>query len=189
MKKGTIIVGICAFILGVLATVTVPRYFQKSEVDITNMNQAPSAPSQSGIEAITRLESLLNGDPSNIELLQELGNAYFDNGQFDRAKVEYEKVVEKNPNDPNVITDLGICWRNLGNPEQAVKKFEEASRIAPSHINSRYNAGVVYYYDLKDYVKAKEAWQAYVAIAQNDPRTEEIKKILQEINNMLSAKQ
>ncbi|MBI5375256.1 MAG: tetratricopeptide repeat protein [Candidatus Schekmanbacteria bacterium] len=186
MKTETIVVGILAFVMGILAAVTIPRYFKSTETDITNMEapanpSGPSVPSQEIAQVIDHIQSLIKTDPENSQLRVQLGNAYFDNGQFDKAITEYEKALEKIPNDADVRTDFAICYRNMGNYDKAVQEFEKAAASNPMHVNSRYNAGVVYYYDLKNYPKAKEVWESYLKIAPNDQRAGEIQKLLMDI--------
>lgn len=192
MKTETIVIGIACFVLGILTAVTVPKYFSPQEVDITNMGQAPSSDSQAPtaalIASVKRLESLVKNDPGNVEIRIQLGNAYFDSGEFAKAIKEYEIYLEKNPDNADARTDLGICYRNIGDSLRAVEEFEKGAESDPKHVNSRFNAGIVSYYDLKDYSRAMKNWEYYVQIAPNDDRLNDVKMKFEEIKSVLNAK-
>ena len=57
---------------------------------------------------------------------------------------------------PDVLTDLGVCYRELKRPERALELFDRASSLAPDHWQSRYNAAVVKLFDLDDPAAAQE---------------------------------
>ena len=62
---------------------------------------------------------------------QILGSAYdsIKNRDYKRGKDLLEKVVEINPNIPEVINDLGLLNSNLGNFDKAIELFEKAIRL------------------------------------------------------------
>ena len=53
-------------------------------------------------------------DPDNADSWTRLGNAYFDTRQPNLAIEAYEKSLAISRTDPNVITDLGIMYRDSG---------------------------------------------------------------------------
>ena len=129
------------------------------------------------------LESLLATDPKNRNAWVELGNTYFD-AQMPAKSVEaYAKALELNPNDPNVLTDQGVMFRQLGWFDKAIENFTKANTIDPRHIQSLYNIGIVYRHDLQDYVKATEVWKKYLEI---NPTGETADRIREEIRQMES---
>ncbi|RMF93370.1 MAG: tetratricopeptide repeat protein [Candidatus Schekmanbacteria bacterium] len=194
MKSETIVIGILCFALGVMTAVVLPKYFKPTEVDITNQMPAPPppqnapAPSANLIAAVKQLESLVKNDPNNLKLRLQLGHAYFDSGAYGKAIPEYELYLEKNPDDADVRTDLGICYRRTGNSQRAVEEFEKAAKSNPNHLNSRLNAGIVSYYDLKDFPRALKNWESYLKIAPADSRAQEIRKKIDEIKAILGEK-
>ena len=54
-------------------------------------------------------------------------------------------------------------YRALGQFDKAVENFRKASEANPRHLQSLFNLGVVYAYDLKQPKKAIEAWEKVVA--------------------------
>jgi tetratricopeptide (TPR) repeat protein len=95
----------------------------------------------------------------------------------------YERALELEPGDANIITDLGIAYRGLGDPKMAVEKFREAAAADPDHVQSRFNAGLVLEADLEDMTGAAEAWKDYLEVApKDDSRREEIEAKLRDMN-------
>lgn len=93
-----------------------------------------------------------------------LGNLYFDTGQSAKAVAAYEKSLEKAPDNPDVLTDLGIMYRELKEFQKAVECFRKAAQLNPKHTNALFNEGVVLAYDLSDKEGARAAWQKLIEI-------------------------
>lgn len=153
----------------------------------------PSAPAQMGTpaaapgdsERVAALERQTQADPGNVNAWTELGNAYFDAQQYEKAISAYRKSLELNPNNANVWTDLGVMYRRAGNPEEAIKAFDQAIAVDPKHEVSRMNKGIVMLHDLNDFDGAIQAWEGLlevnpVALAPNgvsiDKMVTELKK-------------
>ncbi len=71
----------------------------------------------------------------------QLGNAYFDADQFQKAIAAYEKSLAIDPGNPNVWTDLGVMYRRNKQPRKAVEAFSKAMAADPKHEVSRMNKG------------------------------------------------
>lgn len=96
------------------------------------------------------LQSAVERDPENPELLTALGNAWFDREEWDRAIAAYEKARRKAPENPNLLSDLGAAYRNQGKLARAVSLFERAQKSDPNHWQSLLNLVLVHAYDRKD---------------------------------------
>jgi len=59
---------------------------------------------------------------------------------------------------------MGIMYRELGEFEQAAKIFTQASKINPLHEQSRFNLGVVLFFDLNRKDEARRVWRALIGI-------------------------
>ena len=91
--------------------------------------------------------------------------------RFTIAAAAYEQALVLKPEDPDVLTDLGIALRGLGDAEGAVARFREAARAAPQHPQSRFNLGLVLLHDLNRPTEAIAAWEDYLTIAPKDDQT------------------
>ena len=67
----------------------------------------------------------------------------------------YERRAPSRTTRPTCLTDLGVCYRETGNPQKALELFDRAADLHPEHWQSRYNAAVVRLFDLNDLAGAK----------------------------------
>ncbi len=175
MKKENLLLVAAVLVIGLLAGVLISRVFKAPEQTATTPVTAPPVSNQ---QKIQMLEGLLAKDPGNHSAWVELGNTYFDADQPRKAADAYKKALELVPDDPDVLTDQGVMFRRLGWFDRAVENFTKASRIDPTHIQSLYNLGIVYRYDLKDLQKAKEAWSRYLKLNPTGPGAAQVRKEL-----------
>jgi Flp pilus assembly protein TadD len=103
-----------------------------------------------GGNRIEELDSAVAKDPENPKLLTELGNAWYDRGDWDRAIAAYEKARRKAPEDANLLSDLGAAYRNRGEFRRAVPLFERARKNDGQHWQSLLNLVLIHAYDLHD---------------------------------------
>ena len=111
------------------------------------------------------LEKRVAEDSGDARLWAELGNAYFDTNQHQRAIDAYQESLAISPNNSNVITDMGIMYRRLDLPENAIEAFDRAIEVDPSHQFALYNKGLVLLHDLNDQTGAIRAWEALVKLS------------------------
>ena len=116
---------------------------------------------------IASLEAQASKTPDSAAAWTRLGNAYYDTDQFLKAIDAYTKSIQLFPGDPNVLTDLGVMYRRLEKPEEAIREFDRAMSVDPSHKMSAYNKGIVLLHDLRDTQGAIAAWEP---LAKRDPQ-------------------
>jgi tetratricopeptide (TPR) repeat protein len=95
------------------------------------------------------LETLLASDPDNYDTLVHAGNVQYDMGNYVKARELYERARVIRDDSPDLLTDLGVCYREA-DPKKALEMFSRAAAMSPSHWQSRFNSMVVLYNDLKD---------------------------------------
>jgi cytochrome c-type biogenesis protein CcmH/NrfG len=122
------------------------------------------APATGGADRIAALERQTQADPKNVNAWTDLGNAYFDSQQHDKAINAYRKSLELNPNNADVWTDLGVMYRRSGKPEEAIKAFDQAITADSKHEVSRMNKGIVLLHDLRDFDGAIAAWEGLLEV-------------------------
>ncbi|MBC7963863.1 MAG: tetratricopeptide repeat protein [Steroidobacteraceae bacterium] len=103
-------------------------------------------------------------DPSNIEVLRSLGNAYFDADLPEQAIAAYNRALALRPADTDILNDQGAMYRQIGEYSKALANFEKAFRIDPKNLESLYNSGYVYAFDLNDIPKALDVWRRYLTL-------------------------
>ena len=104
---------------------------------------------------IQQLKDRVQKNPDDAEAVLQLANANFDIQRWDNARDLYTHFLELRPGEPDVVTDLGITYRALGQYERALGYFADAQKLAPDHWQSRFNEVIVLAFDLKQFDKAQ----------------------------------
>src|ERR1700740_1485445 len=106
-----------------------PANAQPQQVSMPGSAAAqPPAPEQLRQLAETQAQPLLaqlKNDPNNPTLLYQIGNLYYDAQQYPDAVKYYENALRINPKETNVRTDLGTAYHLMGQPDQAIKEYDE----------------------------------------------------------------
>jgi cytochrome c-type biogenesis protein CcmH/NrfG len=132
---------------------------------------------------IAQLEDIVKKDPKNYQALVQIGNDYFDLGEAQKSVDAYGKALAIKDGDPNVITDMGVMYRQLKDFPKALAAFRKAAAASPTHPQSRMNIGVVLMHDLNDPKGAIAAWEDYLRVAPNDPNAENIRRSIEELKS------
>ena len=122
------------------------------------------------VARINQLKRMLQNEPDSIEVLRELGSAYYDAAMWEPAARYYERLVELTPG-PDVLTDLGVCYRGLRDFDKALAQFSLASEMDPTHWQSLYNKVIVAVMDVGRFDVARDALASMQAL---DPRPREL---------------
>ncbi len=150
------------------------------------MPSAAAMPSTAipSLEATSRIDmnrKRVAESPKDWQAWVQLGNDYFDTHQRDLAIEAYGHALELEPNDPNVITDQGVMYREGGNYDQAIANFERANKVAPDHMESLFNLGVVWAYDKKEVAKGAAAWRKILEAAPSSEQAAKVRQALREL--------
>ena len=143
---------------------------------------APSQPAAGApmVAEINELKRQLQQDPRNVAALVRLGNLYFDVQMWPEAAGYYEKAVEVEPKNPDLLTDLGTAYRGMGRPDKALEAFTRASAADPAHYQSLFNTVIVAGFDLGNFERAEQALRALEALNPPPPRLDELRQALQQ---------
>jgi cytochrome c-type biogenesis protein CcmH/NrfG len=168
VNKNSVLIATVALIVGLLCGYLLFSISNSGKSDQSN----GAVQSSSGLQAdhtdrIAMAEKVVVQDPKNLNAWISLGNDYYDMDQAQKAIHAYGKALEIEPNNPNVLTDQGVMFRKVGWFDKALANFEKAYKLDPKHVQSLYNAGLVYAVDLKDNVKARPYWQKILEIDPN----------------------
>lgn len=113
---------------------------------------------------IRKLQAFLKEHPDDAQAWIELGNAFFDLDRFGDAISAYEKSLSMQPDNPHVLTDLGVMYRRNKEPEKALEAFNKAIAVQPDFEPAWFNKGIVYMHDLNDSSKAIDAWEQLLKV-------------------------
>jgi tetratricopeptide (TPR) repeat protein len=78
-----------------------------------------------------------------------IGKAYFDHDEWQRAVEYFEKSLKAQEGNGQAHLLLGLCYREMKQPEQAEKEFEKAVTLNPRSDVNAYFAGQQLLLDLK----------------------------------------
>jgi cytochrome c-type biogenesis protein CcmH/NrfG len=96
------------------------------------------------------LDRLLAKDPNNYQHLVQMANVQYDMQNYPKAADYYEKARAIKDDSADVMTDLGVCYREMKQAEKAIALFDKAADASPDHWQSRYNAVIVRLFDMPD---------------------------------------
>lgn len=175
MKKENLLFLVVALVVGLLVGIIVGNKGGSGSSSSTSGPAPVTAPVTNYEQNIKMLQEVVAKEPENRSAWVQLGNNYFDTNQYMQAVEAYDKALELDGNDPNVLTDQGVMFRKLGWYDRAVQNFEKAYQLNPGHSQSLYNLGIVYRYDLNDFDKAIAAWEKFLEVAPPGPASEQIR--------------
>jgi len=84
-------------------------------------------------EAIEELKEAEKKSPFDFALPFQLGLIYFQNNDYDKAQIEFEKAVVLNPNYANALYFLGLTYDQQGKREKAIEKIEKVLSLNPGN--------------------------------------------------------
>ena len=132
------------------------------------------------LQEIESLEHELDHhDPENEQAMIRLANLYHDIQRYDRAIHYYTQYIDRNPDDPNVRVDLGICFFESGQQDRAIETVQHVIRDFPEHQLAVFNLGIIYL-NLGDVENANSHFERAYEINPNNPTGERARRIIDE---------
>jgi tetratricopeptide (TPR) repeat protein len=122
-----------------------------------------AAPAMPDTTKLDELQRRLQQSPQDPDLILAVANESFDIASkagkapfvWQMARDHYLQYIALRQPNPDVLSDLGVTYRELGQFDDALKTFQEAERMAPEHWQSKYNQVIVLAFDMKQYDKAQ----------------------------------
>lgn len=147
--------------------------------------QAPQGAPMGGVNTfelqrrIFANQQVVASDPKNLQAWIMLGNDNFDLHQPEKAIEAYGKAMELGGENPDLLTDQGVMYRELKQFDKAIANFEKASKLNPKHLQSLFNLGVVFSEDRKDIPKAIKVWNRIIATDPASPQANQARQAIQ----------
>lgn len=127
---------------------------------------------------INALKDSLKNNPNNTELILDLANLLNHSGFYAESLENYKRYQKFDPNNPDVLVDMGICYFELQNFSAADSLMKLAIKINPAHQTGYFNLGIVNLSQGRIDV-AMEWMQKAVAIDSNSEVGKRAKHILE----------
>jgi cytochrome c-type biogenesis protein CcmH/NrfG len=101
----------------------------------------------------------LKSDPSNADLLVQVGNLYKAAHQFEAAAGFYDRALQADPKNVDIRTEMASCLYYNGDVDGALSQLQQALRYDPKDANSLFNLGMIKWQGKQDSKGALAAWQ------------------------------
>jgi len=144
--------------------------------------QAGQGAAQALQQEMQSLEQFVQQNPDNPEAIRRLADLNFEQQSWPRARELYTRFLELEPGNPDVLSDLGVVYRGLGEHDKALAHFDEAQRRSPEHWQSRYNE-IIVLLDLKRFDEAQQVMSELQKLQPNNPNVAELAQELQRQRN------
>ncbi len=120
----------------------------------------------------------LKADPSNSEMLVNVGNIYYDAKQYPTAIDYYLRALKLHPENTDVRTDMATAYWYNGNSDDAIAEFHKSLIYDPKKANTLFNLGIVEWQGKMDADKAVAAWQKLLDTNPNYPAKDKVLELM-----------
>jgi hypothetical protein len=109
-----------------------------------------SAPGRPGNPPVARVPPSPATKPPDVSQLAPadatriLGDWNYDRHNWAHAIEHYQEAIADGNDNPDVRTDLGNCFRFIGQPQKALEQYQIAQTEDPMHENSLFNQAGLY---------------------------------------------
>jgi hypothetical protein len=136
------------------------------------------------MEEVQQLRAYVEQNPNDADAVLRLANLNFDIRNWGRAEELYRQYLTLRPGDANVMTDLGISYRESRKFDEALAQFDQAQKLAPEHWQSYYNEVVVLAFDLKRF---DDADRVLAELQRLQPSNPDVAKLADAVTRQRSA--
>lgn len=158
---------------------------------------APPSGMPIDMSRLEQLQQQVQANPDNPDMILALAHESYDIAQqvpnpagsrplWTQARDLYSRYIELRPDDPNmpnVLSDLGVSYQELGEFDQALEIFRRVQAIAPDHWQSLYNQVVVLAFSKKEIDEAKKVLAELQRVQPNNPDVARLAAAVEEQRN------
>jgi tetratricopeptide (TPR) repeat protein len=116
-----------------------------------------------------------------VEAARTLANWNYDRQNWTHAIEHYQAAIARGADNPDVRTDLGNCFRFLGQPQKALEQYQIAQKENPLHENSLFNQISLYADLLHNKERAQAVARDFIAHFPQSPQVELVRKRMIEL--------
>ena len=98
----------------------------------------PQPQTQSGQQPdpmVLQLEAAVQRDPNNLQLRNDLAQAYLERDNLMAVFEQTKIVLEKSPNDSRALTFQGLVRMAMGESETALRMLQQATKVDPRNLD------------------------------------------------------
>jgi len=117
------------------------------------------------------------GCSHDVSFYRKTGDVYYKNGAYEKAEVEYKKVLKHYPKDSDAHFKLGVIYYKKGLIEKSLLEFIEVTSIDPKYSKAYYNLGSIFSDRERAYFDTKKATFSFKKYLELEPATSHRDKI------------
>ena len=115
---------------------------------------------------------------SPADAARTLADWNYDRQNWPHAIDHYQEAIAKGADNPDVRTDLGNCFRFIGQPQKALEQYQIAQKQNPMHENSLFNQAGLFAEVLHDNEQALTIAHEFLARFPQSPRAESTRQLI-----------
>jgi tetratricopeptide (TPR) repeat protein len=116
----------------------------------------------------------LQTTPGSAVAHGNLGRAYLEQGQLDRAIAEFEAALKIRPQSHKMYYNLGFAYEKKGSIKRAINLYNETLRLKSDYVDAHFNLGNLY----ARMGRLSDAARAYRSVLESDPQDTEARNNL-----------
>ena len=142
-------------------------------------------PPEEVVKRLTALIAMSDKNPQNADILAEIGNLYYDLGEYDKAIVQYRKSLDIKPLNPYVETDLATCLYKLNRNDEALSILNNVLKYRPDFQQALYNKGIILIHGKNDPDSGIAAWEEMLKLDLDPARKAEIEQNIRQYKSSI----
>jgi len=125
---------------------------------------------------------------SPADAARTLADWNYDRQTWPHAIEHYQEAIAKGADNPDVRTDLGNCFRFIGQPQKALEQYKIAQTQNPMHENSLFNQAGLFAEVLHDDQHALAIAHEFLTRFPQSPRAESVRQLIAQLERRDASK-
>lgn len=139
------------------------------------------------LEKVKEEKESIEGDESAARALAGMGEAYFKQGNLEKASEYFRQAIDNFPDDEALAFNVGEIYFKQGETDKAIEYFLLAVKIKESWAPPHRQLGYAYLNKGK-YRLAVDSLKEFVELAPDDPQAENIKNLIPKLEELIKDK-
>jgi predicted Zn-dependent protease len=137
-------------------------------------NSGGGSSSSGGSSSGSSSSSNSSSSSTSVSAMYSQASAKVDATDYRGAMTILDKIIAKDPHNPDALNLMGFCDRKLGNTDEALEYYNKALAIRPNHVGANEYLGELYL-ELKDLPKAEERLKVLAKACNGCEEQQELK--------------